>query len=264
MRISFVLWGLVLLGLLSGCAPLAEAFPTITPVDTSTPPVPTATLTLTPTTVWFPATETPTPRPTQSPMPTADLKPGIGSLVYEDDFTEPENWINYQTVNSSVSVMNGDVTLRLDQSNRAIYTFRAEPLLTDFYAEIVASPSYCGLQDEYGLMVRVTGQRRDHYKLGLNCAGQAIGYRVVNESTLQIVQPVSHPLIPKTFPSSTRLGVWIQGRTLRFFINDVFIFEVEDAVILRGSVGVFARAKNPDPLLVNFSQLKVYEVVGEQ
>ena len=154
-------------------------------------------------------------------------------------------------------------TLRLDQSRGVIYTFRAEPLLADFYAEIDASPSYCGSEDEYGLMIRVTGLRRDHYRVGLNCAGQAVAYRVINDGNLQIVKPIDHPLIPETFPSTVRMGVWIQGRTMRFFINDVFIYEVVDAVILRGSVGVFARTNSPDPLLVNFSDLVVYELVDE-
>lgn len=258
-----MLCGLALLVLLAGCAPLAEAFPTITPVDTATPPPPTATLTPTATIDWFPATETPTLRPTQSPTPTPDLKPGIGSMTYADDFSEPGKWLNYQIPNSNVSVMNGDATLRLDQSRGVIYTFRAEPLLADFYAEIDASPSYCGPEDEYGLMIRVTGLRRDHYRVGLNCAGQAVAYRVINDGNLQIVKPIDHPLIPDTFPSTVRMGVWIQGRTLRFFINDVFIYEVVDAVILRGSVGVFARANSADPMLVNFSDLNVYELVAE-
>lgn len=264
MRKIVLLCGLVLLVLLAGCAPLAEAFPTITPVDTATSPPPTATLTPTATIDWFPATETPTPRPTQSPTPTLDLKPGIGSLTYEDDFTEPGKWLNYQIPNSSVSVINGDATLRLDQPRGQIYSFRAEPLMADFYAEITASPSYCGAEDEYGLMIRVTGLRRDHYRVGLNCAGQAVAYRVVNDGNLQIVKPVDHPLLPKTFPSTVRMAVWIQGRTLRFFIDDVFIFEVVDSVILRGSVGVFARANSADPLLVNFSELQVYDLVDEE
>ena len=105
---------------------------------------------------------------------------------------------------------------------------------------------------------------RDSYRVGLNCAGEATAYRVVNDGNLQIVTPISHPLTPKTFPSSVRLGVWVQGRTLRFFIDDVFIFEVEDTVIPRGSVGVFARARSADPLLINFSDLEVYQLAGEE
>ena len=38
------------------------------------------------------------------------------------------------------------------------------------------------------------------------------------------------------------------------------ILSVEDAIIPRGSLGVFARANSPDPLLVNFSELEVYQL----
>jgi hypothetical protein len=185
-------------------------------------------------------------------------------LAFSDDFTDPDFWITSEIGNSSVTVMNGDITMQLDQPRGGIYAFRSEPLLTDFYLEITASPNYCGLEDEYGLMLRVIGVSQDHYRLALTCQGQAKLFRVVNERALQIVEPVSHPLLPKSFPSSNRLGVWVQGRTLRFFVNDVLIFSVEDAVIPRGTVGVYTWSNSEDPALINFSDLSVYELLGDE
>ena len=37
---------------------------------------------------------------------------------------------------------------------------------------------------------------------------------------------------------------------------------VEDAVITRGTVGVFARGISKEPMLVSFSELEVYDLIG--
>jgi hypothetical protein len=62
-------------------------------------------------------------------------------------------------------------------------------------------------------------------------------------------------------PSGTvRLGVWVVGREMRFFINDQFHFTVSDPMIPSGGIGVFARSAGETALTVNFSDLAVYEV----
>ena len=221
---------------------------------------PTATLAVPPTATidWFPATSTPSPPPALLPQPTQNLRPGIDDLIYRDDFSEPDDWVPYQIVNSSVSLMNDDLTLVINQTAGTVYAFRSAPLLEDFYIEATASPSYCQGNDEYGLMLRVTGTRRDHYRFALTCDGRAGVIRVVNDSRIQIVDWVSHPMIPTGFPMNSSLAVWVQGREMRFFVNDVYLFTVVDSVIGRGSVGLFARASVRDSISVSFSDLEVY------
>lgn len=262
MRLSRSLSWVFCILLLAGCAPVVSSFPVevtaspVPPTATSTP-----TITPTPTIVWFPATATPTPLPTIPQTPTPDLKP-VGALLYLDDFTNPDNWIISAAPGGNVLIMNGDITLAADQDAGMSSGIRSAPLLTDLYAEITASPNFCAPGDEYGLMLRVTGAQRDHYRFTVTCDGNAALFRVVNQRPLQIAAWTAHPLLPDSFPAEIRLGAWLQGRELRLFVNDVLLFSAQDAVILRGAVGVFVKAGSGAPVSVNFSDLHVYELPG--
>jgi hypothetical protein len=188
----------------------------------------------------------------------------VGSLLYQDDFSDAAVWTQYETDNSKVTVSNGHITLALNQTEGLIYGFRPEPQLNDFYAELTASPNFCEEEDEYGLMVRVNGTRLNHYRFVLACDGRASVIRVVNNRGNMIVDWLSHPLLPSSYPSSIRLGVWLQGAELRFFVNNFLLFSVEDTVISDGSLGVFVRGGGEAPVSVNFSELAVYRVLDEE
>jgi hypothetical protein len=61
-------------------------------------------------------------------------------------------------------------------------------------------------------------------------------------------------------PNTARLGVWVVGKEMRFFANDLYLFTVNDSTIPAGALGVFARAAGDLAVTVNFSQLIVREV----
>ena len=250
-------WFALIFGLLAACQPIQ----TVTPLPTNTPEIPTITPTPTPTIIWFPATNTPTPRPTQLQTPTPETRPGMGDLLYQDDFSDPSAWTTYETANSNVTISNDHITLALNQSEGLIYGFRTTPQLIDFYAELTASPNFCQADDEYGIMVRVNGTRLNHYRFILSCDGRVSITRVVNNRGNVIADWQNHPLIPATFPRSSRLAVWAQGSELRFFINDYMLVSITDTIIKEGTIGVFVRAGGSSPISVNFSDLAVYSLV---
>lgn len=253
-------WLVFAAGILTACQPIEV----VTPAPSNTPQAPTATLTPTATTVWFPATSTPTLRPTQQQTPLPDIHQETGTLLYRDDFSEPAAWTRYETANSNVTISNHHITLALNQVEGLIYGFRTEPQLTDFYAEITASPNFCQGEDEYGLMVRVNGTRLNHYRFVLTCDGRVSASRVVNNRGNVIVDWESHPLIPITFPRDIRLGIWAQGSELRFLVDGFMIFSVSDTIIAQGSLGVFVRASGSSPISVNFSDLDVYQLLDDE
>jgi hypothetical protein len=248
----------LLLALL-GCMPV-EVEPTLLP-PTETP---TATSTSTPTIVWFPATATPTALPTEVRTPTPELKPGLGAVLVEDDFSDEDAWVIREIENGRVSLPDNHITLALNQPDGFIYAYRVEPLLTDFYAEITANPNLCQREDEYGLMVRVGGLRLDHYRLAVSCSGQARALRVINNRGNAIQDWETRPYIPVNFPSQSKLGVWMQGANLRFFVNDRLVYELTDAVIKQGSFGLYVFGGGGGSISVNFSDLLIYELESEE
>ena len=238
--------------LLTACGVQPQSLlPTLTPDPT--PSNPTATID------WFPSTETPTKLPTVTRTPTPDLRPNLGDVLLEDDFSDEENWLLPAGEDSSAAIVNNHITLVLSRPEWFLYSLRNEPVLGDFYAEITASPNLCSGEDEYGVMVRVT-PAFTYYRFVISCDGRAKVVRVSHSGARVIVPWESSAVIPSFAPRESRLAVWAVGEDIRFFINDQHLFSIRDTVLGEGDFGVFVRTSGETAISVNFSDLVILEV----
>lgn len=252
-----ILLGLVLV-ILAACAPIA----TPTPMEATDTAFLTATYTFTPTIDWFPATATPTLQPSPIPSATPNLRPGIGALIYSDDFSEDVLWSALTPNGGRVAITNNHIILTLNDTVGTVFGVRKSPQLTDYYVEVAVSPNYCQGEDEYGLLIRVYGESLNHYRFSISCDGRARVTRIVDGRALIIADWESFMQLPTTYPNNFRMGAWVQGKEVRFFFNDTQLFAIENAVVVGGSVGVFARSSDGAPVSVNFSDLSVYQLNG--
>jgi len=243
----------VLLIGLSGCYPLPAELP---PTET-----PTLTPSLTPTPVWFPATATPTPLPTPLRSPTPDMRPSVGDVLLENAFESETAWHTYTGTIGKISFIDDHINLAINQPSGMIYAFRESTNFADVYAEITAKVNLCGGSDEYGLMLRVTSPRIDHYRIALTCSGEVKVVRVYGGRSVVLHPAESFPEVPVGFPGESVLGVWAANGELRIFLNGLFLFSVSDPVISEGAIGVYVRTSGDDPISVNFSQLEVRGLV---
>ena len=240
--------------MLAACLPITTP-PTILPTDTITPP----TLTPTITPIWFPATATNTPYPTATLPLTATvvIEPQYGSLIFSDNFSEPDLWQESRSSLGSAAVSNQELTLALTEKGEYIYSLRREPDLGDFYLEVTASPSICRGDDEYGLLIHFT-ESEDFFRFSLTCDGRARVDRLYNGKPSS-PQPLTFSgAIPPGAPSSSRLAILAVGRQMDFYVNNEYIFTVSDPNIPEGKLGLFIRSQNQEAMTVNFSDLVVY------
>ncbi|MEX2143851.1 MAG: hypothetical protein WD740_04595, partial [Anaerolineales bacterium] len=119
-RIFLTFASALLLLVLSGCrVTFAPASPTETPTPSATP---TATI------QWFPPTPTPSPFPTPNAAPTADLRPGIGELLLEDDFSDGEAWTTGSDNEGLAQVSGGGLLLGLTAERSYLFSTRNAPV----------------------------------------------------------------------------------------------------------------------------------------
>ncbi len=243
---------------LSGCGTVSED--SITPtVTVSLTPSPTQTST--PTVVWFPSTATPTPALTlTSPPATPDQRVGLGEILFTDDFVSPDQWLLTLSDVGNVQLGKRELTIAVAQAKTYLFSIRTDTRLTDFYAEVTASPTLCRGLDEYGVLVRYMSSR-DYYRFSLSCDGQVRLDRVLNGKASSPQPWMWGMLVPLGAPSSSRLGVWAVGKEMRFFVNDQYQFSVSDPTLPAGTLGVFARQAGEDVLTVSFSHLVVKEII---
>jgi hypothetical protein len=246
--------------LITLCLVVTSCQPEAMVIPTSTPSLPIPTDTPTPTIIWFPPTATWTPFPTLTPLPpTPEQRPGIGGLLLEDDLSTALAWEFMAKEGGSARLGKNEITFATTKKRVYLYSIRKEPVLTNFYAEITANPTFCHGSDEYGLLLRVNSPS-DYYRYGVSCDGQVRLDRILAGNASSPQPWLASGSVPLGGPSIIRLGVWLVGSELRFFINDDHQFSVLDGQIQSGTVGFFARSTTDEAFTVNFRDLKIWEV----
>jgi hypothetical protein len=242
--------------LLSSCLPMT-ATPTLPPTATLAPSpttMPSATI------VWFPPTPTHTPFPTPTPLPaTPDQHPGLGGVIFQDDFKSAGDWALSNSAYGSVALSKNKLTIAITVPKSYLSSVRSQPVFGNFYAEITASPNLCRGADEYGLLVRVTSAQ-DYYRFSVACNGQTRLDRIFHGQASSPQPWIMGSRVPVGSPSTSRLAVWALGDEMRFFINDEYQFTVHDPLLTSGALGVFARSAGDSAETVNFSDLVVRNV----
>jgi hypothetical protein len=191
------------------------------------------------------------------------MRPGIGALLFSDDFSDPAAWTQSRTAEGSVAVTINELTIAIAEDNERAYlsSVRTQPVFGNFYMEITASPSLCRDKDEYGLLLRVSPDL-DYYRYSLACDGNLRLDRVVDGQASSPQPWLLSGSVPPGAPSTVRLGVWAYGEEMRFFVNDEYQFSVRDPLLTSGGFGAFARSAGDMAVTVNFSALNVYELSG--
>lgn len=255
MKIVFLIFGMLLLGVgASACTSAAavEETPLISP--TSLPGA-----TLTPTIDWFPATPTATMRPTEIILPTATPALALGAELLRDNFSSDGQWATFRTAAGSASYGKERFTLAVSAKEGYLVSLRDAPELNDFYLEITASPSLCRGTDSYGLFFRSGGEGYG-YRWVITCDGRTRLERVRDFHASLVEDWVGSPFILPGSPVTLRLGAWMSGAEMRFYVEGVEVFRTREPLYASGLIGLFARASGNTSVTVSFSDLVVYGI----
>jgi hypothetical protein len=99
----------------------------------------------------------------------------------------------------------------------------------------------------------------DFYRVSLRCDGQ-IRLELIQGTAvvpLSVVES-SGALLPGPL-QQIRVALWLYGREVRAYVNDVFMFSENRLRWQTGGLGVFARTGTGKALTVNFSDLEMRE-----
>lgn len=243
---TFLLMGI----LVTSCVTPDQTLPSATHNPTDTPP-PTQTI------VWFPPSATPTPGTFTTYTATAEMNPGIGAILLEDDFSDSSVWDVAASDQGSAAISRERLTLAV-QPGIYLASLRRDAAFDNFYAEITARTSLCREADNYGLIVRAVGS--SFYRFVLSCNGTIHVERIKNGTKLILLEPVPSGDAPLGAPGEVRIGLWAVGAEMRLFLNDRFQFSLVDKSFPGGAFGLFARSAGDTPVTVTFSDLTVYDV----
>ena len=253
--------GLVLLALaaavgLPGCSVLLA---TAVPFPSDTP-----TLTLTPTRTiqWFPSTVTPTPGAARLALePTPNQRLALGEVLLKDNFTDSSAWQIYDSAGGSARLGKNVLSLAAPELSANLVSLRRGALPQNLYLEVTSSTSLCRAKDTYGVVFRSDGAT-SHYRLIVSCDGRlrVERWRASDVAVVEDWHPSGQ--IPQSGPQVLRLGIWLVGSEMRFFIDDVYQFAARDPLLDGTQVGVFLRSTGANAMSVSFSDLSVRAIQG--
>jgi len=227
----------------------------------ATTPV-TETAIATATIIWFPVTATWTPIPSIEPSATPQYSPGMGAILYQDDFNDPDSWSFAKTESSgdkSIIINRNRLTLAVNAPPVTLYSINNNLALTDFYAEITVSVNRCFGPDTYGLLFR-TASGAFTYRYLLNCSGKTRVEQVREYRTLPLLDWTISGDAPVGAPGLVKMGVWTAGTEMRFFLNGRYQFTLLDPLFKNGSLGVFVNSTSPDGMNISFSELTIHSI----
>lgn len=241
----------LLMGFLASCSGMEAWFATPTFIAPTETPSPTATR------VWFPPSATPTPPSLATKIPTPEMRPGVGNILLEDDFSNPALWNIAASDQASAAVENNRLTIAV-QSGVSMLSLRQDLFPGNFYAEVTARPSLCRGDDNYGVLIRADAS--SYYRIALACNGTIRAERILNGARLPLQAPLPSADVPPGAPGEVRIGIWAFERDIRIFLNGKFQFSISEPALPSGTIGFFVRSAGNTAVVVSFEDLVVQEV----
>ena len=237
--------------LITSCTTLDAFNATPIPILLTETPPPTATI------VWFPPSATPSPQAFSTYAPTPEMRPGLGTILLSDNFSDPFLWDIAASDQASAAIQSNRLTLAV-QSDVYMTSLRHELIIDDYYAEITARPSLCRGEDSYGILVRANGGA--YYRFALSCNGTVHLDRLSNGTKLNLLKPLASGDVPPGAPGEVRIGIWAVGPDMRLFLNGRYQFSITEKSYPIGTIGVFVKSAGDTPAIVSFSDLIIQQV----
>ena len=185
--------------------------------------------------------ETSAPTATQTP-PADDPKTLLGDADFKDDLSSGKNW-NLQggavdVGNTNFSVANGKLTA----VNSSQFNWWLTHLsFKNAYLEAKFDVEDCAGNDQYGLMIRAADYGDGiAYYLSVTCDGSYELHKETSGGSSVLIGLTASDVINSGSNQTNTLGIWADGSTIRLYINNQFLKEVDDSSIQAdGHFGLF-------------------------
>lgn len=196
-----------------------------------------------------------TPEPSSTPSP--EIFDNLGERLYSDSFESNQGWDIGQSEVGGASFVDGRLTLAVHQPDAFYSISSPAPKTTDFYLEFGVRTEVCSTGDEYGLMFR-SNTLGEHYRLTFTCEGETRVSRILESGEKALVPTAkTHALFPGMMVTN-HIGVFAEGNSFRFIINDIEVFTTQDSALGSGGLSFFVRIRRGGQATISFEYLRVY------
>jgi len=268
--------GLALAGLaLAACRAQTQ------PASVPTQPIPTNTAAVNPTTpvmiptVTLPPTNAPEPTATLPPAPTAtpaipptpDPNEGVGDVTFKDNLDGTGGWywtFEDDAASFQASLEEKQLNGTARQSGTWRFTISPDTVkVGDQQIRVSAHTNVCADADEYALLFRgavAPEGSYTFYAFKLRCNGAARLEILKGSEVTVIVDWTSSPAIKPGAGADNIVTVWAHKDQMRFYVNDQYLFSVQEATLAEGFYGFLLYDRTNGNMSVSWKGLEAKAV----
>lgn len=187
----------------------------------------------------------------------------LGAPDWTDKFDSSGNWYLLDTEDTRFEIKDGHmVMISLNAGGGEEWGLSNRPAMTDYYLEATfQTGDSCSGLDRYGVLVRAPDPNRG-YVYGFSCDGRYRIYKWDGENYAPIQEWKSSPHIKAGTNQTNRLGIWLQGNTIRLYANGKLLAEFTDSTFDEGRFGLFIGSTNTDDFIVYVEEVS-YWILGD-
>lgn len=202
-------------------------------------------------------------QPTPTPQPTAENElPNLGQPTWRDSFDQNRyGWYLFNE-NDYVFEMKNDrlYMSSLDSGLGDYWTLLTSQKISNAYLEatIVTGP-VCQAEDRYGILAR-SPKSSEGYIFSFSCGGSFRLYIMQAGKYTGIQEWRTSEYILKGPNQTNRMGIWLQGQTIRLYANGKLIGAYQDNTFDEGIIGLMIGARQTSGLELYAEEIAYWEL----
>ena len=228
-----------------------------------------------PTSTISPVTPQITPQTSESPEPTIDpdVTPsptpfvltgpgaGLGQPDFVEHFEDGRDWYLYADGHVTFNVTGEELVMTAINADEWTSWLLTWPEVEDFYLEVEAEPADCSGLDTFGLVSRVGVEGGYYgYMAGVTCNGQLSLRWWTGVDYVMLAGWRTHEVLNAWQGGPLTLGLWAEGDTLKYYINNQLVAEILDDRQGSGFFGLYIGAFETSDFDVTIDRVLMWEL----
>jgi hypothetical protein len=197
------------------------------------------------------------PAPTSTPLPSPIPSPTPNPILFEDsEFTSTCNLDSTADVERFVE--NGQLNMRVLTPLYVAWTECSKVEYTDFIMEVEATQVSGPDNNTYGIIFRHGLDSKEFYTFLISGDGYYV-FTVdgADSQEPEILVKWTESLAIKKGAQTNHIKVVAVGKSMKYYVNDQLLGEVQDTRFTTGSVGFFVGTLKEGGVQVSFDNLKI-------
>ncbi len=179
----------------------------------------------------------------------------LGTPTWVDNMDNSGNWYTLNTDNTEWEFDNGMLEMKAKTIGEEEWGLSNKPDMENYFLQATfKTGTDCAGLDRYGLLARAPDPNQG-YVYEASCDGRYRLYKWDGETYAAIVEWKATSVLKAGSDATNILGIWMQGKTIRLYANNILLAEFEDDMFDEGRFGLVIGASKTEGFITYVDQV---------